>query len=119
MNRQTKLELVAYHLLGEGLRGGCSALSGLSMLRDLNMRNSVSDLRKAGVAIQTERFKHHHTGGGTVSMKRYWVATAEDVRKLVALLNLKRAKRGEVPISPEQVARYLKPYENAPTEAEA
>ncbi len=110
----TKLERVAYHLLENG-HEGASALSGFADMKDLNFRNSISELRRDhGIIILDERFEHHHTGGGTVSMKRYRIATEEDVRKLVALVNLKRAKRGAVPIPPEQVARCLKPYENAP-----
>ena len=114
----TKLELVAYHLLEQELNG-VSALSGLAALHDLNLRNGVSDLRAVGVGIKDEYFRHHHSGGGVVYMKRYWLSSFTDVVKLVAIVNVKRAKRGAVPISPEQVARYLRPYENAPTEAEA
>lgn len=115
----TKLELVAYHLREESSKGGCSALSGLSMLHDLNLRNSVSDLRKAGVTILDKYFEHHYTGGGTMFMKRYRVGTAEDVRKLVALVNLKRSKRGAAPISFGQKARYLESYKNNLAKAKA
>lgn len=113
---KTKLELVAYHLITRG-RGGVSALTGLAKLRDLNLRNGVSDLRAVGVSICDEYFEHQHSGGGIARMKRYWPESADDVLKLVALVNLKRAKRNEEPISPEQVAKYLKPYEETPTEA--
>ncbi|MFM5205994.1 hypothetical protein ACEUAW_17255 [Aeromonas veronii] len=107
-----KLELTAYHLLEQGPQKGCTALTGLANCRDLNYRNGVSDLRKMGVSILDEYFTHQHSGGGRVQMKRYWLATVEDARKVVALVNLKRGKRGEVLISPEQEAQYLKQYEN-------
>ncbi|MEH8151967.1 hypothetical protein ACK369_12405 [Aeromonas veronii] len=113
----TKLELTAYHLLEQGPQKGCTALTGLANCRDLNYRNGVSDLRKMGVSILDEYFTHQHSGGGIARMKRYWPESADDVLKLVALVNLKRAKRNEEPISPEQVAKYLKPYEETPTEA--
>ena len=108
----TKLELTAYHLLEQGPQKGCTALTGLANCRDLNYRNGVSELRKMGVSILDEYFTHQHSGGGKVQMKRYWLATVEDARKVVALVNLKRGKRGEVLISPEQEAQYLKQYEN-------
>ena len=82
---KTKLELVAYHLITGG-RGGVSALTGLAKLRDLNLRNGVSDLRAAGVSICDEYFEHQHSGGGIARMKRYWPESADDVLKLVALV---------------------------------
>ena len=115
----TKLELVALHLLDAGLAASCSALSGLSVCHDLNFRNGVSDLRKVGITILDEYFRHHHTNGGEVYLKRYWLATDEDVRNLVVLVNSRRAKRGAMPLSPELVARYLSPsYEDVPAAAE-
>lgn len=116
MEATTKLELVACHLITQG-RDGASALTALAKLRDLNMRNGVSDLRAVGVSICDEYFEHQHSGGGIARMKRYWPESADDVLKLVALVNLKRAKRNEEPISPEEVAKYLEPYEETPTEA--
>lgn len=47
----TKYELVATHLLEQGVQG-VSALSGLAGLHDLNLRNSIGLLRRNhGVAI--------------------------------------------------------------------
>ena len=103
----TKLELVAVHLLENGL-DGISAISSLARDHDLNPRNSVSILRnRYGVAIQSEYFDHQHSGGGIAKMKRYWLADRNQASKLAELVNMKRKKRGAEPLSREQIARYL------------
>lgn len=103
----TKLELVAHHLLENGLVG-TSALSGLAGLNDLNFRNSVSLLRrKHGIQIMDEFFPHQHRGGDLVHLKRYWLADRNQARKLVEQVNRKRQARGAPSLSQEQIARYL------------
>lgn len=102
----TKLELVALHLLENG-PDGTSSLSGLARLHDLNFRNGVSDLRMMGVRILDERFKHQHTGGDAVSMKRYFPADRNQARKLAERINACRRKRGAEPLSQTQIASYL------------
>ena len=73
----TKHELVALHLLEQGAQG-VSALSGLDGLHDLNLRNSVSLLRREhGIEIADAFFEHQHSGGGTVRLKNYWLADRE------------------------------------------
>lgn len=118
MSIPTKMEMVALHLLEQG-PFGVSALTGLAELKDLNLRNGVSELRAAGVEICDRYFEHKHSGGGITRMKLYWLLDRDQARKVSELVNLKRKKRGALPISPEQEASYLAPYENAPTEAEA
>ena len=73
----TKHELVATHLLEQGAQG-VSALSGLAGLHDLNMRNSISLLRRNhGIAIADAFFEHRHSGGGITRIKCYWLSDRE------------------------------------------
>lgn len=102
----TKLELVALHLLENG-QNGTSALSGLAALHDLNFRNGVSELRRMDIQILDERFKHQHSGGDAIHLKRYWLADRNQARKLAELVNLLRRRRGDMPLSQDQIARYL------------
>ncbi|WP_439841679.1 hypothetical protein [Aeromonas taiwanensis] len=103
----TKLELVALHLMENGTEG-ISALSALAGLHDINLRNSISDLRKHhGITIPDERFSHQHGGGGQTHFKRYWLADRDQARKAAELVNLKRKQRGAMPLSRERIARYL------------
>lgn len=103
----TKLELVARHLVENGPEG-ISALSALAGLHDLNPRNSISELRRQhGIRILDEFFRHQHSGGDAVPMKRYWLADRDQARKVAVLVNLKRKQRGAAPLSREQIARYL------------
>jgi len=102
----TKLELVALHLLENGTTG-TSSLSGLAGLRDLNFRNSVSDLRKMGILILDERFPHQHSGGGVTYMKCYWLADRHQASGVAELVNRKRKVRGAQPMSKEHITRLL------------
>ena len=112
----TKHELVATHLLEQGSQG-VSALSGLAGLRDLNLRNSVSLLRRNhGIAITDAFFEHQHSGGGTTRFKRYWLADREQAHKLVALINHWRRQRNALPMEQEQIARYLAAFPATPDE---
>ena len=112
----TKHELVATHLLEQGAQG-VSALSGLAGLHDLNMRNSISLLRRNhGVAITDAFFEHQHSGGGTTRFKRYWLADREQAHKLVALINHWRRQRNALPMEQEQIARYLAAFPATPDE---
>ena len=100
----TKHELVALHLLEQGAQG-VSALSGLAGLRDLNMRNSVSLLRREhGIEIADAFFEHQHSGGGTVRLKNYWLADREQAHKLVALINHWRKQRNAAPLADDYAA---------------
>lgn len=100
----TKHELVAVHLLEQGAQG-VSALSGLAGLRDLNMRNSVSLLRREhGIEIADAFFEHQHSGGGTVRLKNYWLADREQAQKLVALINHWRRQRQAAPLADDHAA---------------
>ena len=100
----TKHELVATHLLERGAQG-VSALSGLADLRDLNVRNSVSLLRRNhGIAITDAFFEHQHSGGGTTRFKRYWLADREQAHKLVALINHWRRQRQAAPLADDYAA---------------
>ena len=100
----TKHELVATHLLEQGSQG-VSALSGLAGLRDLNLRNSVSLLRRNhGIAITDAFFEHQHSGGGTTRFKRYWLADREQAHKLVALINHWRHQRQAAPLADDYAA---------------
>lgn len=100
----TKHELVAAHLLEQGAQG-VSALSGLAGLRDLNLRNSVSLLRRNhGIAITDAFFEHQHSGGGTTRFKRYWLADREQAQKLVALINHWRKQRNAAPLADDHAA---------------
>lgn len=100
----TKHELVATHLLEQGSQG-VSALSGLAGLRDLNLRNSVSLLRRNhGIAITDAFFEHQHSGGGTTRFKRYWLADREQAHKLVALINHWRRQRQAAPLADDCAA---------------
>ena len=100
----TKHELVAVHLLEQGAQG-VSALSGLAGLRDLNMRNSVSLLRREhGIEIADAFFEHQHSGGGTVRLKNYWLADREQAHKLVALINHWRRQRQAAPLADDYAA---------------
>ena len=100
----TKHELVATHLLEQGSQG-VSALSGLAGLHDLNMRNSISLLRRNhGIAITDAFFEHQHSGGGTVRLKRYWLADREQAQKLVALINHWRKQRNAAPLADDHAA---------------
>ena len=101
----TKHELVATHLLEQGAQG-VSALSGLAGLHDLNMRNSISLLRRNhGIAIADAFFEHRHSGGGTTRLKRYWLSDREQAHKLVALIYHWRRQRTAMPSGLGQVAR--------------
>lgn len=103
----TKLELVAIHLLENGTQG-ISALSAFAKLHDLNPRNSISDLRKHhNITISDEFFSHQHAGGDVVHFKRYWLADRDKARKVVVLVNFKRQQRGAMPLSEEQIVRFL------------
>lgn len=100
----TKHELVAVHLLEQGAQG-VSALSGLAGLRDLNLRNSVSLLRREhGIEIADAFFEHQHSGGGTVRLKNYWLADREQAHKLVALINHWRRQRQAAPLADDYAA---------------
>ena len=100
----TKHELVATHLLEQGAQG-VSALSGLAGLHDLNMRNSISLLRRNhGIAIADAFFEHRHTGGGITRIKRYWLADREQAHKLVALINHWRKQRQAAPLADDYAA---------------
>jgi hypothetical protein len=110
----TKHELVATHLLEQGAQG-VSALSGLAGLHDLNMRNSISLLRRNhGIAIADAFFEHRHSGGGTTRLKRYWLSDREQAHKLVALINHWRRQRNALPMEQEQIARYLAAFPATP-----
>lgn len=112
----TKLELVALHLV-ENSTQGVSALSGLAGLHDLNMRNSISLLRRNhGIRILDELFEHQHNGGGQTRFKRYWLADRAEARKVAELVNLKRHQRNALPMGPEQIARYLAAFPVLPGE---
>ncbi|MFQ1647697.1 hypothetical protein ACK4A2_01275 [Aeromonas veronii] len=100
----TKHELVALHLLEQGAQG-VSALSGLAGLHDLNLRNSVSLLRREhGIEIMDAFFEHQHSGGGTVRLKNYWLADREQAHKLVALINHWRRQRQAAPLADDYAA---------------
>lgn len=100
----TKHELVATHLLEQGAQG-VSALSGLAGLHDLNMRNSISLLRRNhGIAITDAFFEHQHSGGGTTRFKRYWLSDREQAHKLVALINHWRRQRQAAPLADDYAA---------------
>ncbi len=100
----TKHELVALHLLEQGAQG-VSALSGLAGLRDLNLRNSVSLLRREhSIEIADAFFEHQHSGGGTVRLKNYWLADREQAQKLVALINHWRKQRNAAPLADDYAA---------------
>ena len=100
----TKHELVALHLLEQGAQG-VSALSGLAGLHDLNLRNSVSLLRREhGIEIADAFFEHQHSGGGTVRLKNYWLADREQAQKLVALINHWRKQRNAAPLADDHAA---------------
>ena len=112
----TKHELVATHLLEQGAQG-VSALSGLAGLHDLNMRNSISLLRRNhGVAITDAFFEHRHSGGGITRLKCYRLADREQAHKLVALINHWRRQRNALPMEQEQIARYLAAFPATPDE---
>ncbi len=100
----TKHELVATHLLEQGAQG-VSALSGLAGLHDLNMRNSISLLRRNhGVAITDAFFEHRHSGGGITRLKCYWLSDREQAHKLVALINHWRKQRQAAPLADDHAA---------------
>ena len=100
----TKHELVALHLLEQGAQG-VSALSGLAGLRDLNLRNSVSLLRREhSIEIADAFFEHQHSGGGTVRLKNYWLAEREQAQKVVALINHWRKQRNAAPLADDYAA---------------
>ena len=110
----TKHELVATHLLEQGAQG-VSALSGLAGLHDLNMRNSISLLRRNhGVSITDAFFEHQHSGGGITRFKCYRLADREQAHKLVALINHWRRQRNALPMEQEQIARYLAAFPATP-----
>lgn len=112
----TKLELVALHLV-ENSTQGVSALSGLAGLHDLNMRNSISLLRRNhAIRILDELFEHQHSGGGTTRLKRYWLSDRAEARKVAELVNLKRRQRNALPMEQEQIARYLAAFPATPDE---
>ncbi|MGN5134513.1 hypothetical protein ACTG2E_11220 [Aeromonas veronii] len=80
-------------------------MSGLAGLRDLNLRNSVSLLRRNhGIAITDAFFEHQHSGGGTTRFKRYWLADREQAHKLVALINHWRRQRQAAPLADDYAA---------------
>lgn len=91
----TKYELVATHLLEQGIQG-VSALSGLAGLHDLNLRNSI--------CILDAFFTHEHSDGGTTRFKRYWLADREQAYKLVALINHWRQQRQAAPLADDYAA---------------
>ncbi len=100
----TKHELVATHLLEQGSQG-VSALSGLAGLRDLNLRNSISLLRRNhAIRILDELFEHQHSGGGTTRLKRYWLADRAQAHKLVTLINHWRRQRQAAPLADDYAA---------------
>lgn len=100
----TKHELVATHLLEQGAQG-VSALSGLAGLHDLNMRNSISLLRRNhGIAITDAFFEHQHSGGGITRLKCYRLADREQAHKLVALINHWRKQRQAAPLADDYAA---------------
>ena len=100
----TKHELVATHLLEQGSQG-VSALSGLAGLRDLNLRNSVSLLRRNhGIAITDAFFEHQHSGGGITRLKCYRLSDREQAHKLVALINHWRRQRQAAPLADDYAA---------------
>ena len=100
----TKHELVATHLLEQGAQG-VSALSGLAGLHDLNMRNSISLLRRNhGVSITDAFFEHQHSGGGITRFKCYRLADREQAHKLVALINHWRRQRQAAPLADDYAA---------------
>ncbi|QNF17853.1 hypothetical protein FT669_13515 [Aeromonas jandaei] len=100
----TKHEMVALHLLEQGAQG-VSALSGLAGLHDLNLRNSVSLLRREhGIEIADAFFDHQHSGGGITRIKRYWLADREQAHKLVALINHWRKQRNAAPLADDYAA---------------
>lgn len=100
----TKCELIAIHLLEQGAQG-VSALTGLAGLHDLNVRNSISQLRRQhGIVIEDAFFEHSHSGGGTTRFKRYWLADREQAHKLVALINHWRHQRQAAPLAEEYAA---------------
>ena len=100
----TKHELVATHLLEQGSQG-VSALSGLAGLHDLNMRNSISLLRRNhAIRILDELFEHQHSGGGTTRLKRYWLADRAQAHKLVTLINHWRRQRQAAPLADDCAA---------------
>lgn len=112
----TKHELVATHLLEQGAQG-VSALSGLAGLHDLNMRNSISLLRRNhGIRILDELFEHQHNGGGQTRFKRYWLADRAEARKVAELVNLKRRQRNALPMEQELIACYLAGFPATPDE---
>ncbi len=103
----TKLELVGLHLMENGPEG-ISALSALAGLHDLNPRNSISELRNQHrISILDEFFSHQHSGGGVARLKRYWLADRDQARKVAVLVNHWRQARNDLPLSQEQIARYL------------
>lgn len=100
----TKYELVATHLLEQGVLGA-SALSGLAGLHDLNLRNSICLMRREhGICILNAFFAHEHSGGGTTRFKRYWLADRDQAHKLVALINHWRQQRQAAPLADNYVA---------------
>ena len=100
----TKHELVALHLLEQGAQG-VSALSALAGLRDLNPRNSISELRREhGIEIADAFFEHQHSGGGTVRLKNYWLSDRGEAYKLVALINHWRKQRQAAPLADDYAA---------------
>ena len=100
----TKHELVALHLLEQGAQG-VSALSALAGLRDLNPRNSISELRREhGIEIADAFFEHQHSGGGATRFKRYWLADREQADKLVVLINHWRHQRQAAPLADDYAA---------------
>lgn len=103
----TKLELVASHLIVNGING-VSALSAFARSHDFNPRNSISKLRKNhGAIIPYKYFNHQHSCGHNTKFKHYWLADHEQVRKVAELVNMKRMQRGATPLSREQIAYYL------------
>lgn len=99
----TKHELVATHLLEQGAQG-VSALSGLADLRDLNVRNSISLLRRNhAIRILDELFEHQHSGGIT-RLKCYRLADRGQAHKLVALINHWRRQRQAAPLADDYAA---------------
>lgn len=100
----TKHELVALHLLEQGAQG-VSALSGLAGFRDLNLRNSISELRREhGIEIADAFFEHQHSGGGITRLKRYWLSGRAQAHKLVALINHWRKQRNAAPLADDYAA---------------
>ncbi|MEH8135683.1 MULTISPECIES: hypothetical protein [Aeromonas] len=103
----TKIEQVACHLLVNGEDGIC-ALYALWFLDGLNLHNSISKLRgHHGITIEDKFVNYQRREGGSIRLKRYWVANPDEARKLAELVNHKRKQRGAVLLSHKVIAACL------------